>query len=85
MICLGSSKEVRIQFLDWYKTQCKNLPRFLKKTKVEVLNRMHYTPGFFSPGGFLSRAEIIAAGIYSLLYACFLVLISSWIFARRDL
>jgi len=54
MICLGSSKEVRVKFLDWYKTQCKNLPRFLKKTKDEVLNQMHYPPGFFSPGGFLS-------------------------------
>ncbi len=33
----------------------------------------------------MSTAEIITAGIYSLLYASFLVLISSWIFARRDL
>jgi REP element-mobilizing transposase RayT len=54
MICLGSSKEIRVKFLDWYKTLCKLLPKFLKKTKDEVLHRSHYPPGFFSPGGFLS-------------------------------
>jgi len=54
MICLASSKEVRVKFLDWYKTQCKNLPSFLKKAKEEVMRLIHYPPGFFSPGGFLS-------------------------------
>jgi REP element-mobilizing transposase RayT len=45
-ICLGSTKERRIRFLDWYKTLCKDLPRFLKKSKDEVMHRTHYPPGF---------------------------------------
>ena len=55
MICLGSSKEIRVKYLGWYKDLCKKLPRFLKKTKEEVISRLsHYPPGFFAPGGFLS-------------------------------
>jgi len=54
MICLGSTKEIRVKFLDWYKTQCKKLPHFLKKVKNDIAQLSHYPPGFFAPGGFLS-------------------------------
>jgi len=54
MLCLGSTKDVRVKFLDWYKTQCKKLPKYLRQVKEDLIYYAHYPPGFFAPGGFLS-------------------------------
>ena len=54
MICIGSTKEIRVKFLTWFRDQCKKLPRFLRQASKDLIYPSHYPSGFFAPGGFLS-------------------------------
>jgi hypothetical protein len=44
----------RITYLQWLKETYRQLPRFLKERGVDFKKTLHYPPGFFAPGGFLS-------------------------------
>jgi REP element-mobilizing transposase RayT len=54
MLCLASDKMKRILYLKWLKEMYRQLPRFLKENGIDYLKTLHYPPGFFAPGGFLS-------------------------------
>ncbi len=56
MLCLAADKMTRILYLKWLKETYKQLPRFLKERGVDFKKTLHYPPGFFSPGGFLSAS-----------------------------
>lgn len=51
MLCLATEKLKRISYLEWIKEYCKKLPRF---SNIDLKKSLHYPPGFFAPGGFLS-------------------------------
>ena len=52
MLCFGKDKNIRVKYIGWVKDLYKQLPRYLKKTKDEILDiRIGYPPGFFAPGG----------------------------------
>jgi len=60
MLCLASDKSTRVAFLGWLKNLSKELPRYLKQRGKDYQKTLHYPPGFFAPGGFLS-ASILPA------------------------
>jgi len=54
MLCLASDKMKRVLYLEWLKETYRKLPCFLKQCGVDFQKTLHYPPGFFAPGGFLS-------------------------------
>jgi hypothetical protein len=56
MLCLAADKMKRILYLQWLKETYRQLPRFLKERGVDFKKTLHYPPGFFAPGGFLSAS-----------------------------
>jgi REP element-mobilizing transposase RayT len=54
MLCLAADKMKRILYLQWLKETYQQLPRFLKERGIDFKKTLHYPPGFFAPGGFLS-------------------------------
>ncbi len=55
-ICLGNERRIRATFIRWIKDMQKELPRFLKQKGIDYQKTLHYPPGFFAPGGFLSAS-----------------------------
>jgi hypothetical protein len=64
MLCLASDKITRVLYLKWLKETYKDLPRFLKAHGVDFKKSLHYPPGFFAPGGFLSANLAAYADAY---------------------
>jgi REP element-mobilizing transposase RayT len=56
MLCLAADKMKRILYLKWLKETYRQLPRFLKERGIDFIKTLHYPPGFFAPGGFLSAS-----------------------------
>jgi hypothetical protein len=65
MICLSSSKELRIQFIEWFYTQKKYARQAFEDWRSKGIN-LRPPPGFFSPGGFLNANLLptVFAGIF---------------------
>lgn len=58
MLCLAAEKTTRIIYLEWIKNLYKTLPAKLKQKGVSFKKTLHYPPGFFAPGGFLSASIV---------------------------
>jgi REP element-mobilizing transposase RayT len=58
MLCYAKNKLTRIAYISWYRNACRELPRFLREKKKDLIYQAHYPPGFFAPGGFLSASLV---------------------------
>lgn len=61
MWCFGSTKEIRLLYIDWFKEQLKELYNLKKLFSVSEYLKI-LPPGFFTPGGLL-RANVFPAAV----------------------
>ena len=59
MICLGSDREERVEYISWYRRLCEKAASIYREFKNK-LHELRLPPGLFSPGGYLT-ANIWAA------------------------